>query len=163
MHSSILKPDIEPREVAKITLVAAVAVAASLREVTGVQAMIKWPNDIIIKGKKACGILTEMKAEQDKVDFLIVGIGVNVDTPAGSLPKGATSIAKESGSKPSKVKLAKRLLAIRKPLSVILCTGYSKTITPEQANAEGIKAFVYKPISKKEIARKIREVLGEKT
>ena len=108
--SCILKPDIEPREVAKITLVSAVAVCASIREVADVKAMIKWPNDIIINRKKACGILTEMKAEQDKVDFVIVGIGVNVDMPVSSLPKGATSLAKEADSKVLKVALAKKIL-----------------------------------------------------
>ena len=108
--SCILKPDIEPKEVAKITLVSAVALAASIREVAGVDAMIKWPNDIMVKRKKVCGILTEMKAEQDKVNFLIVGIGLNVDSQVSSLPKGATSLNKESDSKVSKVALAKRIL-----------------------------------------------------
>jgi BirA family biotin operon repressor/biotin-[acetyl-CoA-carboxylase] ligase len=108
--SCILKPDIEPREVAKITLVSAVAVCASIREIANVPAMIKWPNDIIIRRKKACGILTEMKAEQDKVDFLIVGIGVNVDMVSNLLPKNATAIIGESETKPSKVALAKKIL-----------------------------------------------------
>jgi len=108
--SCILKPDIEPKEVAKITLVSAVAVAASIRDIVDVPAMIKWPNDIIIRKKKVCGILTEMKAEQDRVAFLIVGIGVNVNAPVGSLPKGATSLAKEADEKIPMVALAKRIL-----------------------------------------------------
>ena len=61
--SCIIRPDIEPREVAKITLVSALAVATAIRELVNIPAMIKWPNDIVIKGKKLCGILTEMKAE----------------------------------------------------------------------------------------------------
>lgn len=108
--SCILKPDIEPKEVAKITLVSAVAVCASIREIVNVSAMVKWPNDIIIRGKKVCGILTEMKAEQDKVDFVIVGIGVNVDTHINLLPKGSTSLIKESDGKVSKVALTKMIL-----------------------------------------------------
>ncbi len=108
--SCILKPEIEPREVAKITLVAAVAVCVSIRETAGVEAMIKWPNDIIVNKKKVCGILTEMKAEQDKVDFVILGIGVNVDTSVRHLPKGATSLAKESGRRAAKVDLTRRIL-----------------------------------------------------
>lgn len=108
--SCILKPDIEPKEVAKITLVSAVAVSVSIREEAGVPAMIKWPNDIMIDKRKVCGILTEMKAEQDKVDFVIVGIGVNVDIPVNLLPKGAASLAKESGRRVSKVALAKKIL-----------------------------------------------------
>jgi len=108
--SCILKPDIEPKEVAKITLVAAVAVCVSVREITGAQAMIKWPNDILISRKKVCGILTEMKAEQDKVDFLVVGIGINVTTAVRCLPKGATSLARESEQEVSKVALTKKVL-----------------------------------------------------
>ena len=108
--SCIVKPDIEPKEVAKITLVSAVAVCASIREIANVPAMIKWPNDIIIKKKKVCGILTEMKAEQDRVDFVIVGIGVNVDMPIKLLPKEAISLIKESDNRLSKVDLAKKIL-----------------------------------------------------
>jgi len=108
--SCVIRPDIEPREVAKITLVSALAVCTAVREIANVAAMIKWPNDITIDGKKICGILTEMKAEQDNVDFLIVGIGVNVNTPASLLPKGATSLTEESDSDISKVDLAKRIL-----------------------------------------------------
>ncbi|MDD5680716.1 MAG: biotin--[acetyl-CoA-carboxylase] ligase [Candidatus Omnitrophica bacterium] len=108
--SCIIRPDIEPREVAKITLVSAVAVCASIRKTTDVPAMIKWPNDIIINGKKVCGILTEMKAEQDKVNFLIVGIGINVDNPPALLPKGATTLSGEAGGDISKVDLAKSVL-----------------------------------------------------
>jgi len=108
--SCIIRPDIEPREVAKITLVSALAVCISIRKAANVPAMIKWPNDIIIDGKKVCGILTEMKAEQDKVDFLIVGIGINVDNPASLLPKGATTLLEESDNSISKVELAKGIL-----------------------------------------------------
>lgn len=108
--SCVIKPDIEPREVSKITLVSALAVSTAIREIANIPAMIKWPNDITINGKKVCGILTEMKAEQDNVDFLIVGIGVNVSTPASLLPKGATSISEESGDVISKVELAKAIL-----------------------------------------------------
>ncbi|MDP3789447.1 MAG: biotin--[acetyl-CoA-carboxylase] ligase, partial [Candidatus Omnitrophota bacterium] len=108
--SCVIRPDIEPKEVAKITLVSAVAVCTAVREIANVAAMIKWPNDITIGGKKVCGILTEMKAEQDKVNFLIVGIGVNVNTPASLLPKGAAALSGESGGDISKVDLAKRIL-----------------------------------------------------
>ncbi|MEA3305712.1 MAG: biotin--[acetyl-CoA-carboxylase] ligase, partial [Candidatus Omnitrophota bacterium] len=108
--SYILKPRIEPKEVAKITLISAVAVCISIRETANVPAMIKWPNDITIRGQKVCGILTEMKAEQDKVDFLIVGIGVNVASSLPLLAKGAALLAEESKSELSRVALAKRIL-----------------------------------------------------
>jgi BirA family biotin operon repressor/biotin-[acetyl-CoA-carboxylase] ligase len=84
-----------PNEIAKVTLVAAVAMAKAIRAFTGLPALIKWPNDILVNGRKVCGILTEMKAEQDSIDFIILGIGVNVNTPASALPKGASSLKEE--------------------------------------------------------------------
>jgi len=93
--SCILKPAIAPNEISKITLLAAVAVTKSIRSVTGLGAMIKWPNDILVNHKKVCGILTEMKAEQDRVDFIVIGIGINVNTPRRYIPKGASSLKEE--------------------------------------------------------------------
>ncbi len=93
--SCVLRPGMAPNEIAKITLVSAVAVAKAIRSFTGLDAMIKWPNDILINGRKVCGILTEMKAEQDSIDFIILGIGVNINTPLGTLSKGASSLKEE--------------------------------------------------------------------
>lgn len=93
--SCILRPKIAPVEIPKITLLVAVAAAKALREMCGLDANIKWPNDILINNRKVCGILTEMKAEQDSVDFIVLGIGINVNTEPGDLPKGATSLKEE--------------------------------------------------------------------
>lgn len=108
--SCIIRPDIEPKEVAKITLVSALAVCVSIREMARIPVLIKWPNDIMIGGRKVCGILTEMKAEQDRVDFLVIGIGINVDNPLPALPKGSTTLSEESGAGVSKVELTKKVL-----------------------------------------------------
>ncbi len=110
--SCILRPGIAPNEIAGITLMAAVAVAKSIRELSGLDALIKWPNDILISGKKVCGILTEIKAEQDGVEFVILGIGLNVNTKARHLPRGATSIREETDRKEdlSRVEFTKRIL-----------------------------------------------------
>lgn len=108
--SCILRPDIEPKEVAKITLVAAVAAAQAIRELCRADALIKWPNDILVNGKKVCGILTELKAEQDGVDFVILGIGVNINTPKSALPAGAAALADETGEYISKVAMVRLLL-----------------------------------------------------
>lgn len=107
--SIILKPDITPRETPKITLVAALGVCAAIREIAGLQALIKWPNDILIENKKACGILTEISAEADKVNFLIVGIGINVNNEDGQ-PAGSTSLRKALGKEVSRIELAKKIL-----------------------------------------------------
>lgn len=113
--SCVLRPRMTPNEIPKITLVAAVAVAKAIRDYTGLNAMIKWPNDILINGRKVCGILTEMKAEQDLIDFIILGIGVNVNTKVKDLPRGASSLKEESralrgGEDISRVELAKKIL-----------------------------------------------------
>lgn len=93
--SCILRPKIPPNEIPRITLFAAVAAAKAIRDVTSLDVSIKWPNDLVLDGKKVCGILTEMKAEQDSVDFIILGIGINVNMPLKQLPKGSASLKDE--------------------------------------------------------------------
>ncbi len=63
-----------------LTLVCALAVADAIREVTGLETGIKWPNDVVIGGKKVCGILTEMNTDMDAISYVIQGIGINVNT-----------------------------------------------------------------------------------
>lgn len=108
--SCILRPRLAPSEVSKLTLAASVGVARAIREMTGLIAMIRWPNDILINSKKACGILLEMKAEQDSLHFVIVGIGLNVNTQPALLPKGATSLKGELGEEVPRVPLIRRML-----------------------------------------------------
>lgn len=76
--SLMLKPDIKPNNASMLTLVAALSVAKAIADVTGEQAYIKWPNDIVMNGKKVCGILTEMSAQFDYINHLVIGIGINV-------------------------------------------------------------------------------------
>lgn len=104
--SIILRPKINPHEAPRITLVAAVAIAKALKKACGKQVSIKWPNDILLNGKKVCGILTEMNAEMDAVKFIILGIGINVNTKHGDLPKHATSLGAECRKKISRIELA---------------------------------------------------------
>lgn len=77
--SLVLRPDIPFEEVQIITLAASVAVVQALYDVAQIEAGIKWPNDIIINGKKVCGILVEMNMEIDRINFLVLGIGLNVN------------------------------------------------------------------------------------
>lgn len=74
----MIKPDINPNNASMLTLVAALAVAKAITSVTGEKALIKWPNDIVVNGKKVCGILTEMNAQFDYINHIVVGIGINV-------------------------------------------------------------------------------------
>jgi len=107
--SIILKPDIEPSEAAKITQIAAAAATMAVREITGCEAGIKWPNDIIVKGKKICGILTEMSGELNSISYIVVGIGINVNMGMEDFPyelrEKATSLKECSGKIVSRKKL----------------------------------------------------------
>lgn len=98
--SIVLKPDIEPMKASKITLIGAAAVNKALSNL-GIKSSIKWPNDILINGKKISGILTEISGEINMVDYLIMGIGVNVNLNKADIPKElkdkATSINIEEG------------------------------------------------------------------
>lgn len=126
--SCILRPEILPNEVPKITLVAAVSAVKAIREFSGSKAFIKWPNDIIISDRKAGGILTELNAETDRVNFLIMGIGINVNTPKKTLPEGGTSIKAESKSSEdfSRLPLIKILLSfLDKEYAVFKKDGFS--------------------------------------
>ncbi len=105
--SVILRPDISPKEVSSITLFSALSVAKTIKEMAGLAAFIKWPNDVFINNKKICGILTEMNAETDKINFVIIGIGVNINTKEELLPKGATSIMEARGAEISRLELVK--------------------------------------------------------
>ncbi len=76
--SVIVRPDISPYDAAGMTLAAGLCTCLALRNRTGLDCKIKWPNDIIIGNKKICGILTEMSAQTDKIDYAVIGIGINV-------------------------------------------------------------------------------------
>ncbi|MDI9394037.1 MAG: biotin--[acetyl-CoA-carboxylase] ligase [Euryarchaeota archaeon] len=98
--SVILKPRIPFRHASRLTLVAGLAVANVIREM-GLDARIKWPNDVRINGKKVCGILTEAKAEVDRVDYVVLGIGINVNMDLKEIPEsfrtGSTTLKVELG------------------------------------------------------------------
>ena len=84
--SVVLRPIIDPEDVQIITLAASVAVAKVLERVCGIKVGIKWPNDIVVEGKKLCGILTEMSSEVGSVDFIVLGIGINVNHDQKDFP-----------------------------------------------------------------------------
>lgn len=77
--SMLLRPEFAPEQASMITLVAALAVAAAIKDASGLEACIKWPNDIVVSGKKVCGILTEMSLEADYISYVVCGIGINVN------------------------------------------------------------------------------------
>lgn len=91
--SVILRPIIAPSEALKITTAAAVSVAETLEKLFGVRAAIKWVNDILVNGKKVCGILTESRLSGDALDFAVLGIGINLVAPEGGFPEEIQEIA----------------------------------------------------------------------
>ena len=98
--SIILRPEFPSMEVSKMTLVAAVAITRALRKFGMVQCGIKWPNDILVRGAKLVGILTELSASVEKINNLVMGIGINTTLSRKILPrdlkKTTTSFAIEN-------------------------------------------------------------------
>jgi BirA family biotin operon repressor/biotin-[acetyl-CoA-carboxylase] ligase len=90
--SAILRPDLPPQRAPELTLVAAVALAETLREAEA-DALIKWPNDVQIAGRKVAGILTELSAEPDRVHFVVLGIGVNLNAGPEDFPPEVAATA----------------------------------------------------------------------
>ncbi|MDY6958666.1 MAG: biotin--[acetyl-CoA-carboxylase] ligase [Halobacteriota archaeon] len=111
--SIILRPDTSPSKVHMVTLMTGVAVAKTIRHY-GIDARIKWPNDITIGGKKVCGILSEMGVLRDSLDYIILGIGVNVNVDMGSylkeLKETATSLKAELGRDIPRIEFIQSLL-----------------------------------------------------
>ena len=85
--SLILRPSIPPAKASGLSLCAGLALALAINEMTGLDAQIKWPNDCLIDGKKVAGILLELSAEIDRVNFVIVGVGINVNQALEDFPK----------------------------------------------------------------------------
>lgn len=90
--SVILRPRIPTHKAPLITLMGAVAAASAIRNVCQVQASIKWPNDILVEGRKVSGLLTEMSAEPDRVKHIVLGMGINVNMEMSRLPPDLRAI-----------------------------------------------------------------------
>lgn len=112
--SVLLRPKLRPQETTQLTVAAATALRRAIHQETGLAPEIKWPNDILICGKKVVGILTELSAEVDRVKHVTLGVGVNVNQTTSELPvelrKIATSLRIEAGSTVSRPDLAVTLL-----------------------------------------------------
>lgn len=113
--SVILRPDLLPQKAPQLTLIVAVAVVQAIEELTTLHPQIKWPNDLLINGKKITGILTEMQAESDRINSVIIGIGMNVNQEKDSYPEElrsiATSLLIETGNKVNRAELIRQVLS----------------------------------------------------
>jgi len=112
--SVLLRPNLHPLETTQLTVISATALRRAIKTVAGLTAEIKWPNDLLLGGKKTAGILTEMSAELDRVRHIILGIGVDVNMEASGFPadlrKIATSLRIEAGKLISRAELAAEIL-----------------------------------------------------
>ena len=112
--SVILRPEMPLNKAPMITLMGAVATATAIRKQCGACAVIKWPNDILIAGRKASGLLTEMSAEQDRIRHIVLGIGIDVNMNINELPVDvrqlATTLAAECGRKIDRQSLLRQLM-----------------------------------------------------
>ncbi|MCP3676412.1 MAG: biotin--[acetyl-CoA-carboxylase] ligase [Deltaproteobacteria bacterium] len=111
--SIILRPPIAPRDAPKMNLMAAVAVAEAVAGFLPRPPLVKWPNDLLVDGRKISGILAEMDAEMDRVHFIVIGIGINVNAVMDGLPQEvrdiATSVREMRGEPVSRVELLQNL------------------------------------------------------
>ncbi|MBM7856039.1 BirA family biotin operon repressor/biotin-[acetyl-CoA-carboxylase] ligase [Desulfohalotomaculum tongense] len=114
MFSVVLYPNINPAETPQVSMLAAVAVARAIEKTCAVRAGIKWPNDLLVSDKKVCGILVEIGAEVDRVKYVVLGIGINVNSTKQDWPveieHKATSLREERGTAVSRLKLMRSVL-----------------------------------------------------
>lgn len=108
----LLKPEFTPDKASMLTLVMAMATTRAISEVSGLSCKIKWPNDIVINGKKVCGILTEMSAELDYIHYVVIGAGVNVNLKKipEEIKETATSVNIEKGENLSRAAMVERMM-----------------------------------------------------
>jgi len=113
--SMIIRPNIPLPKAPQLTLITAVAVVQAIEEMTNLSPQIKWPNDILINGKKVTGILTELQAEADRIFAIIIGVGINVNQKITDYPEAlqeiATSLSIEEGETISRAKLIRAVLS----------------------------------------------------
>jgi len=112
--SVLLRPGLRPETATQLTVASGTALRRALELQTGLNPEIKWPNDILVKGKKLAGILTELNAELDQIKYVILGIGVDVNVLPGDLPAGirgiSTSLRAELGREVPRAELAVAIL-----------------------------------------------------
>jgi BirA family biotin operon repressor/biotin-[acetyl-CoA-carboxylase] ligase len=113
--SVLLRPPLPPQSATQLTVASATALTRAIRKTTELSPTIKWPNDILLRGRKVAGILTELSADLDQIKHLVVGVGINANLDTVDLPpelrKSATSLKIEAGQAISRAELATAFLA----------------------------------------------------
>lgn len=112
--SVLLRPDLPPRHAPQFTFLSALAVARAVEAMSGLRPTVKWPNDVLLRGRKVAGLLNEMSAETERIHFLVLGIGVNLNMTTDQFPVNlrypATSLAQEKGASVSRLAFCRAML-----------------------------------------------------
>lgn len=130
--SLILRPPLPANELSRINMVIAAAIVDTLKEM-GIKSGIKWPNDVLVNGRKISGILTEAITDMDGIEYIVTGIGLNVNTLIEDLPEEfrsiATSVRAEIGHVVSRVQLLQMLLLqLEKPYQQLISGGFTEIL-----------------------------------
>ncbi len=142
----LVRPELPPSDIASVTLAAGLAVCLAIREYTGLDAKIKWPNDIIIGRKKLCGILTEMSAQSDRIDFIAIGIGINVNHTffPEEIKSKATSLYLETGERIDRNSFMRCVI---KKLDTVLSSFFVSVSLDDEKLFEGLCATIGRSVT----------------
>ena len=145
--SLLMRPEIPPQRVSVISLGTAIAVAFGIRAATDLPAMIKWPNDVVVNGKKVCGILLELEADEQSVHHVVAGIGINVHqkTFPEEIAKTATSLDLESSKTLSRAKVVREILKAAEHVEAIIRNGRLLDVYESLSVTIGHPVCVYAP------------------
>ncbi|HTL59218.1 MAG TPA: biotin--[acetyl-CoA-carboxylase] ligase [Candidatus Limnocylindrales bacterium] len=163
--SILLRPGLRPLAATQLTIAAATALRRAIAAQSGLHPEIKWPNDILVNGRKVAGILTELNAELDRVKYVIVGVGVDVNLNAGDFPSDlrrlATSLKAEAGKPISRADLAIAILReLDKDYARVLSGGFAAVADEWEAHCTTLGHEVVIRTGQREI-RGQAEALGE--
>jgi BirA family biotin operon repressor/biotin-[acetyl-CoA-carboxylase] ligase len=146
--SLLLRPPLPPRDAPQLTFLSALAVARAVEAASGLRPTVKWPNDILLDGAKVAGLLNEMNAETERINFLVLGIGVNLNMAAAQFPTQlrypATSLLLATGRAVSRLHFCRLLL---EELDRLYRLYLEEGFTPIRAGWEGYFALVGKQVS----------------
>lgn len=151
--SVVLKPRVDPMEVAKVTLLGAAAVHNALEKMN-IKSKIKWPNDILMGGKKICGILTEMNCELNMINYVVMGIGINVNLDDGEIPE-------ELKEKATSIKIIEGQKIDRKSLVGNILNEFEKLYIPFKDKGDGKEAIDICRKNSALIGKEVRVIRGE--
>ena len=164
LFSIIFRPSFEVTHTFRLTLLSSLAVAEAIRQETGLETLIKWPNDIYLKGKKVSGILSELGVKGEQLQYVIVGIGINVNSDPSTHPEIkeiATSISMELGQSFSRLKLLKVILNLMERYYHILKRGDFNSLKKTWDALSLIKGKAVKVVSKDDLKEGIAESVDE--